>query len=108
MTSVSNLINNLNVTLQDQQDPFQIIEYKQDLSVTPSTAMAAYFASRMNVRKRQVICDLSRACKGISLQAGVMQWMPGDVKMITGVKGVGDFISKSFRGICFWRVSNQA
>ena len=50
----------------------------------------------MNVRKRQVICDLSKA--QITLQAGAMQWMLGDVNATTGIKGVGDFFGKAVRG----------
>ena len=50
----------------------------------------------MNVRKRQVICDLSKA--HITLQAGAMQWMAGNVNATTGVKGVGDLFSKAVRG----------
>ena len=58
--------------------------------------MLAYYCNEMNVRKRQVVCDLSEA--NITLQAGAMQWTVGDVKATTGVKGVGDFFSKSLRG----------
>lgn len=50
----------------------------------------------MNVRKRQVICDLGKA--HITLQAGAMQWMAGNVNATTGVKGVGDLFGKALRG----------
>ncbi len=50
----------------------------------------------MNVRKRQVICDLSKA--QITLQAGAMQWSVGNVNATTGVKGVGDLFGKAVRG----------
>lgn len=50
----------------------------------------------MNVRRRQVICDVSKA--NITLQAGAMQWMVGDVKATTGIKGVGDLFGKAVRG----------
>lgn len=72
------------------------MEYLKDLSVTPSTAMTAYYCNEMNVRKRQVICDLSKA--NITLQAGAMQWMAGNVNATTGLKGVGDFFGKAVRG----------
>lgn len=62
----------------------------------PSSAQAAYFCNEMNIRKRQVICDLKKA--HITLQAGAMQWMVGNVKATTGVKGVGDLFSKAVRG----------
>ena len=62
----------------------------------PSNAAAAYFCNAMNVRKRQVICDLKKA--QITVQAGAMQWMVGNVNAVTGIKGVGDFFGKAVRG----------
>ena len=50
----------------------------------------------MNVRRRQVICDLKKA--NITLQAGAMQWMVGNVNATTGIKGVGDLFGKAIRG----------
>lgn len=76
--------------------PFTVIEYQRDLSVMPTNAQIAYFCNEMNVRKRQVICDVSKA--NITLQAGAMQWTVGNVNATTGVKGVGDFIGKAMRG----------
>lgn len=58
--------------------------------------MTAYYCNEMNVRKRQVLCDLAQA--DITVQAGAMQWMVGDVKATTGVKGVGDLLGKAIRG----------
>ena len=64
----------------------------------PGDAQLAYFCNEMNVRKRQVICDVSKA--NITTQAGAMQWMVGDVNATTGVKGVGDLFGKALRGKC--------
>ena len=50
----------------------------------------------MNVRKRQVVCDLSIA--PVTVQAGAMQWMVGNVNATTGIKGVGDLFGKALRG----------
>ena len=76
--------------------PFTVIEYARDLSVAPTNAMAAYFCNAMNVRKRQVMCDLSKA--NVTVQSGAMQWMVGNVKATTGIKGVGDLLGKAVRG----------
>lgn len=54
------------------------------------TAQTAYYASEMNVRRRQLVCDVSLS--NITIQAGAMQWMAGNVKATTGIKGVGDLI----------------
>lgn len=56
----------------------------------------AYYSNAMNVRKRQVLCDLSKA--QITLQAGAMQWTVGNVNATTGIKGVGDLFGKALRG----------
>ena len=62
----------------------------------PETAMEAFYASQMNVRKRQVVCDVSKS--NVTVQAGTMQWMVGNVKATTGIKGVGDLFGKAVRG----------
>ena len=64
--------------------------------MTPGSAATAYFSSAMNVRKRQVLCDLRQG--NITLQAGAMQWTVGNVNATTGVKGVGDLFGKAIRG----------
>ena len=96
MYQINNFTNNDDVRVLDQQGAFTVVEYMRDLSVMPGDAQTAYFCDKMNVRKRQVICDLKKA--KITTQAGAMQWMVGDVNANTGVKGVSDFIGKAFRG----------
>ena len=96
MYHISNFTNNDDVKILDQLGPFTVIEYQRDLSVMPSDAATAYFSAAMNVRKRQVVCHLSKA--DITLQAGAMQWMAGNVNATTGIKGVGDLFGKAVRG----------
>ena len=96
MYHISNFTNNDDVKILDQLGPFTVIEYQRDLSVMLSDAATAYFSAAMNVRKRQVVCDLSKA--DITLQAGAMQWMAGNVNATTGIKGVGDLFGKAVRG----------
>ena len=95
MFAIKNFTDNDDVRVLGSMGPFTVVEYLKDLSVTPSTAMTAYYCNEMNVRKRQVICDLSKA--NITLQAGAMQWMAGNVNATTGLKGVGDFFGKAVR-----------
>ena len=64
--------------------------------VSPASAQAAWFCNAMNVRKRQVICDLSKS--HVTVQAGAMQWTVGNVNATTGIKGVGDLFGKAVRG----------
>lgn len=98
MYSISNFVDNDDITTLASLGAFSVLEYQRDLSVMPHDAQMAYFASKMNVRKRQVVCDMSKANGGITLQAGAMQWTVGNVNANTGIKGVGDFLSKAVRG----------
>ena len=97
MYQIQNFTNNDDIKILSQLGPFAVVEYQRDLSVMPHEAQTAFFCNEMNVRKRQVICDMSRA-QGITLQAGAMQWTVGDVNATTGIKGVGDFFGKALRG----------
>ena len=96
MYKIKNFIDNDDIDVLEEMGPFKVAEYRRDLSVTPGTAVVSYYSSEMNIRKRQLICDLSQA--NITVQAGAMQWMLGDVKATTGVKGVGDLFGKAIRG----------
>ena len=96
MYQIKNFTDNDDIRIVDANGPFTVIEYLRDLSVTPETAQTAYFANEMHIRKRQVICDMSKA--NVTVQAGAMQWMVGDVNATTGIKGVGDLFGKAMRG----------
>ena len=96
MYTINNYTNNDDIHILNQLGAFTVVEYKRDLSVMPSEAMLAYYCNAMNVRKRQVICDLK--VSNITLQAGAMQWTVGNVNATTGIKGVGDLFGKALRG----------
>lgn len=96
MYKISNFTNNKNIKILNEMGAFKVIEYEKDLSVTPATAQISYYSNLMNVRKRQVICDLSKS--PVTIQSGAMQWMIGDTNATTGIKGVGDLFSKAVRG----------
>ena len=96
MYKIKNFTDNNDINVLDTKGPFTVVEYLRDLSVTPMTAQTSYFSNLMNVRKRQVICNL--ATSPVTIQAGAMQWMVGNVNATTGLKGVGDLFSKAVRG----------
>ena len=96
MYQLKNCTDNKDIQILDQKGAFTAVEYLRDLSVTPQNAQAAWFCNEMNIRKRQVICELSKS--HVTVQAGAMQWMAGNVSATTGVKGVGDLIGKAVRG----------
>ncbi|MDO5291458.1 MAG: AIM24 family protein [bacterium] len=87
-----NLADTKNRKLIDQVGPYAIFEYDRDLSVDPTSAIQAYYAAEMNVRKRQVFVSLNGT--GCIIQAGAMQWMAGNIQAQTNVRGAGDFLKK--------------
>lgn len=93
MIKSSNLFNNANMKEIDSKDGVHVFEFQKDVSVSPENSMTAYYASEMNIKKRQVLIELNG--RSFTLSAGAMQWMAGDVKMGSGVKGIGDFIGKT-------------
>lgn len=94
--NIDNFLDNDDVALLESGGPFQIIEYKRDLSCTPAEAQTKYYMAQMKVRPRQIVCSLNNS--GVVIQAGAMQWFAGNVQQTSGVKGVGDFIKKGFAG----------
>ena len=96
MYQINNFINNDDIRVLNELGPFTVIEYQRDLSVMPGDAALAYYCNAMNVRKRQVICQVGPS--HITTQAGAMQWTVGDVNATTGIKGVGDLFGKALRG----------
>ncbi|WP_297812971.1 AIM24 family protein [uncultured Finegoldia sp.] len=95
MYTIKNFEDNDDVIIKEQKGPFKVVEYKRDLSVDYTQAQSSYFASEMNVRRRQLVCDVSQS--NITVQAGAMQWMIGNVNSTTGIKGAGDFLKKALR-----------
>lgn len=96
MYQISNFTDNDDIRTLASLGAFTVVEYERDLSVSPASAQEAYFCNAMNVRKRQVICDLSKS--HVTVQAGAMQWTVGNVNATTGFKGVGDLFGKAVRG----------
>lgn len=96
MFQLNNFYDNNNMKCINQLGQYRIFEHEKDLSVSPISAETAYFASEMNVRKRQVLVELNNT--GCTVQAGAMQWMLGNLNMSSGVKGVGNFLGKMVGG----------
>ncbi|GHU50581.1 transcriptional regulator [Clostridia bacterium] len=95
---IENLYENPNIEIVAKKGIFRVVEYKSDLTLMrPETAMNAYFMKEQEVRKRQLLVELDGKT-GLILSPGAMQWIAGDIKSVTNVKGVGDFFAKSIRG----------
>lgn len=97
----TNLFNNdgkSSYHVTDRLGAFSVVEYDRDWSINnASGAMIEYFASKMNFRKKQVVYNLNGQ-NSVTLQAGAMQIMTGNVNVATDIKGVGDLAKKMFRG----------
>ena len=89
----TNMTGTKNRRIIEQKGNVTIFEYERDLSVNPGSAMQSYYASQMNIRKRQVMIELNKEHQAI-IQAGAMQWMLGNVTSATNVKGIVDFAKK--------------
>ena len=64
------LLNNTNVQVTSALGGMQVLEYVQDMSVSPSTSKLQYYMSRMNVNKRQLLLNLNG--NGYTVQAGAV------------------------------------
>ena len=96
MYKFKNFTSNPNTKIIDNKGGIKVLEYQTDLSPTPGYATDAYFASKMNIRKRQALIELNNNEYVVS--AGAMQWTVGNVEVTSDVKGVGDLIGKTLKG----------
>lgn len=92
MFKVNNLFDNTNMKCIGKAGKYSLFEHEKDLSVSPDVAETMYFASKMNVRKRQVLVELNN--DATIVQAGAMQWTLGNVSMESGVNA-GNFLGKA-------------
>ena len=73
-------------SIVEQHGCFALLEYEKDIAITE------FYASKMGVRKRQVVANLNGS--GIIVQAGAMQWIAGNIEANTNIKGAGDLAKK--------------
>ena len=68
MFTIKNFLENDDVKVVDSLGAFSILEYQKDLSVSPENAMNAYYCAEMNIRRRQIVCDISKS--NVTVQSG--------------------------------------
>ena len=98
MVEFTNLTDSDSHVITESRGIFSVVEHKSDMSVAPDNAVEEYFMKKMNVLRRQVMVRMDGSV-GVAVQAGAMQWMAGNVHATTGLKGVGDLVGKTFRGL---------
>ena len=81
--------------IAEKKGAYSVLEYTKDVSVSTLNAETAYFAAKMNVRKKQVLVNLSNG-NSVITQAGAMQMIYGDIKAATDIKGATDLAKKMF------------
>ena len=114
MYQIRNFTDNDDIRTLQEMGPFRVIEYTRDhlpVNMGVDTNQSDFTREQAEQlvgdiqeqlyetaksQKRQVICTLGAS--NITLQAGAMQWMLGDVHATTGIKGVGDLFGKAVRG----------
>jgi len=98
---VNNVVDNANLKMLESCGCFSVYEHQKDLSNTPDTAESAYFMEKMNVRKRQVLCQLQG--NTIKMQAGALQWSCGAIESETGLgsgaKAIGGFLKNMVKSL---------
>ena len=102
MVEVRNFLQgNGNISTIAQLGSMRVIQHDRDMSVGFGEAVNEFYAAKMDLRKRQLVCEMCG--KDIILEAGAMQWIAGNIAAKTDVKGVGDLVSKVFKA----KVTNE-
>lgn len=60
MFKIKNLLSNDDISVVSQKGAMRVLQYERDLSVSPASAQTAYFSSKMNIHKRQIMCELGK------------------------------------------------
>ena len=97
MVTIKGLFHDDDHVITETKGIFSVVEHQKDLTTTPQAAMREYFMSQMDIKRKQLLVELDGSV-GVITQAGSMQWMAGDVKATTGIKGAGDLVGKMFKG----------
>lgn len=97
MITINGLFHDADHVITESKGIFSVVEHQRDLTTTPEAAMREYFMSQMDIKRKQLLAQPDGRI-GVITQAGSMQWMAGDVKATTGLKGAGDFMGKMFKG----------
>ena len=59
MYKIKNLLNKENVRTVEKREGMRVIEYINEMSVNPRSAVTSYFSNKMNIRKRQVLIEVN-------------------------------------------------
>lgn len=95
MYQIYNLTSSPNVKISDQKGPFTVITHLLPLSRPNLNPVDAYFDSLLQARQRQLICSLKKG--DVNIGFGMIQWMVGDVRMNTNVRGPLSFLDQKLR-----------
>jgi uncharacterized protein (AIM24 family) len=98
MIKIKNFVgDNDNIKIIEEKGIFKIIEHQKDLSVTPTEAPVKYYMQEMGCKEKQLMVMLKD--NAVRLKPGAMQFMLGNITSNTGVKGAGDLLGKTLKGM---------
>ena len=97
MVTIKGLFGDEDHRITESKGIFSVVEHQRDLTTTPEGAIREYFMSQMDIKRKQLLAQLDGTVGAVT-QAGAMQWMAGDIKATTGIKGAGDLVGKMFKG----------
>lgn len=106
MIDLFNVVDNPNLKVLESIGCFSVYEHQGDMSTDDSTAMTAYFMKQMNVRKRQLFCNLTN--QSIRVQSGAMQWVAGKVNAETGLGNPVSALGRLFSGYIKKKVTGES
>lgn len=97
MYDIYNLTSSSSVQVIEQIGPFMVLDYGPDPSLELYAKSARdLYAHTLIPRQRQLICMLENG--DVRIAEGMMQWMVGDVEMVSGVSNPVSYFSRLFVG----------
>lgn len=97
MYDIYNLTSSASVQVVEQIGPFMVLSYGPDPSLElHALTSKELYEKAMVPRQRQLICTLENG--DVRIAEGMMQWMVGDVEMVSGVSNPVSYFSRLFVG----------
>ena len=92
MFKVNNFWDNEDVTILHSQGAFTILQFNKDLSLMPYEVELAHYCNSMDIRRKQVICELKSS--DVCIQSKTVHWHIGIVKLLADFPKIGGYSVK--------------
>ncbi len=101
-----NLANTANRKIVEQLGNITVFEYDHDLSADADKAMDQYYASKMNIKRRQALLQVNPAAP-VTCQPGEVAWTVGQLQTSPNGNGVGDYAKQLLGPTAMIEVANK-